>query len=102
MLQQLLVHTGKGNKMGILGENTWAKLTLSLLLFALLLHLVSFSTPHWAKPNEHKTGKRSEHIGLWKYCTYPINGGERCDDFVNTITSGLYIMQLFLSDYLAE
>ncbi|KAI0227890.1 hypothetical protein LSAT2_021601 [Lamellibrachia satsuma] len=72
--------------MTLLGESRWAKLSCILLVLTLLLHLICFSVPHWAKTNEYRTERR-EHIGLWRYCTYPINGHEKCDDFINIITS---------------
>lgn len=72
--------------MGLLGDSRWAKLSCILLVLTLLLHLICFSVPHWAKTNEYKV-KRREHVGLWRYCSYPINGHETCSDFINITTS---------------
>jgi uncharacterized membrane protein len=63
----------------------WPMVAAILLVVALLFHLISFGAPHWAKTNEDKTA-RQEHIGLWRYCTYPIGGGETCSDFIDVIS----------------
>lgn len=60
------------------------KVAFLLLLVALLFHLISFGAPHWAKTNDN--AQRREHIGLWRYCTYPIGGGETCNDFIDIIS----------------
>ncbi|KAK2171418.1 hypothetical protein NP493_1070g00002 [Ridgeia piscesae] len=72
--------------MGLIGDSRWAKLSCCLLVITLLLHLICFSVPHWAKTQEHKVQRR-EHIGLWRHCTYPQNGHETCTDFINQPTS---------------
>lgn len=63
------------------------KIAAFLLIVGLLFHLISFGAPHWAKTNENRAN-RKEHIGLWRYCTYPIGGGETCSDFIDIITGG--------------
>ena len=64
----------------------WPKVAFILLLVALLFHLISFGAPHWASTNSN--AQRREHIGLWRYCAYPIGGGETCSDFIDIITGG--------------
>lgn len=71
---------GGGGETGLL-----PKVAAVCLVVALILHLVAIAAPNWAKTNDNETD-RKEHIGLWKYCTYPYGGGQSCDDFVNIIT----------------
>lgn len=71
--------------MGKLGESSlWPKVALGLLGLSLLLHFIAMGAPQWAKTDESQV-KRKEHIGLWRYCTYPIGGGEACNEFVDII-----------------
>ena len=72
---------------GAMEGSKWPKIAALLMFIALLFHLISFGAPHWAKTNESRT-PRKEHIGLWRYCTYPIGGGETCSDFIDIITGG--------------
>lgn len=69
------------------GSGLLPKVAAIILVIALLLHLIALGAPNWAKTDESQT-ERKEHIGLWKYCTYPVGGGQSCDDFVNIITGG--------------
>jgi hypothetical protein len=68
------------------GEAMWAKVSCVCLVVALLLHLVAFGSPWWAKSNPNVMS-RNEHIGLWRYCTDVIGGGDNCDDFIDITTS---------------
>lgn len=67
------------------GSGLLPKVAALLLVIALLFHLIAIGAPNWAKTDESQTD-RKEHIGLWRYCTYPVGGGQSCDDFVNIIT----------------
>eukprot|EP00923_Selenidium_pygospionis_P026026 GHVN01046111.1.p1 GENE.GHVN01046111.1~~GHVN01046111.1.p1 ORF type:complete len:211 (-),score=18.15 GHVN01046111.1:246-824(-) len=69
---------------GAMEGSMWPKISFVLLIVALLFHLISFGAPHWAQTNSN--AMRREHIGLWRYCTYPIGGGETCSDFIDIIT----------------
>lgn len=66
------------------GFSTYKIAGVACLGVALLFHLISISAPNWAYSNPDKTD-RIDHIGLWKFCTYPIGGGDRCDDFIDII-----------------
>lgn len=75
--------------MGKLGESSvWPKVALGLLGLALLIHFVAMGAPQWARSDASETG-RKEHIGLWRFCTYPYGGGEACSDFVDIIVGGM-------------
>lgn len=63
----------------------YTRIATVLLAIAFLLHLIAIGSPWWANTDSSKT-TRAEHIGLWKYCTSPIGGGESCFDFVEIIT----------------
>ena len=66
----------------------WPKIGVCILLFAFLLYLISFGSPHWARTIESKA-TRKEHLGLWRYCTYPEGyGGDTCNDFIDVIRGG--------------
>ena len=74
--------------MGKLSEGTiWPKVALACVALSLLLHLIAMGTPHWAKSDEGRV-ERKEHIGLWRYCTYPVGGGQACGDFIDIIVGG--------------
>ncbi|ELU12940.1 hypothetical protein CAPTEDRAFT_198743 [Capitella teleta] len=60
------------------------KVAFGCLALALLLHLIAMGAPQWARSDLNKMD-RKEHIGLWRYCTYPYGGGEACGDFVDII-----------------
>lgn len=70
---------------GVMEGSIFPKVAALLLVVVLLFHLISFGAPHWAKTDDNKSARR-EHIGLWRFCTYPIGGGESCSDFINIIT----------------
>ena len=69
------------------GLNLFKLISVGLLAIAFLFHLIAISAPHWASTDLSRT-ERAEHIGLWKYCTYPYGGGETCHDFVDIIYGG--------------
>jgi ubiquitin carboxyl-terminal hydrolase 34 len=56
-----------------------------LLAIAFLFHLIALGAPWWARSDMQQTD-RAEHIGLWRYCSSPVGGGEACGDFVEIIT----------------
>jgi len=66
------------------GESSslYPKIAVVLLAIAFLLHLIAIGAPRWAIA---PVPQRYEHIGLWKYCSYPYGGGESCYDFVDII-----------------
>lgn len=64
------------------------KVAFGCLALALLLHLIAMGAPQWARSDLNKMD-RKEHIGLWRYCTYPYGGGEACGDFVDIIVGGM-------------
>ena len=59
----------------------WMKGALVCLGVGLLLHLIAFGTPHWAKTDTSKV-ERNEFFGMWQYCTKPTNGRVVCQDFI--------------------
>ena len=67
--------------------NYWIVAAIISISIAFLLHLIAIGAPWWAstKPSE---ATRLEHIGLWKYCVYPVGGGDSCNDFVDIVTAG--------------
>jgi hypothetical protein len=67
------------------GSSLFPKVAAILLAIAFLFHLIAIGAPWWAATDSSQTD-RAEHIGLWKYCTSPIGGGESCNDFVEIIT----------------
>jgi len=68
---------GKGD-----GPSVLPKIAAVLLVIAFILHLISIGATWWASaPLEQRT----EHIGLWRFCTNPHGGGESCNDFVEII-----------------
>jgi hypothetical protein len=69
---------------GSSGSGTLLKFATVLLIIAFLLHLIAIGAPNWASTDATEAG-REEHLGLWKYCTYPYGGGESCNDFVDII-----------------
>jgi len=71
-----------GGKLG--DSSVWPKVALVCLGISLLMHLVAMGAPHWAKSDTSKID-REEHIGLWRYCTYPVGGGQACSDFIDII-----------------
>ena len=73
--------------MGLLEGSYYAKIAFLCLIFALLLHLISFGAPNWAQTNLDVVS-RSDHYGLWRYCTDPKGGGSDCSDFIDTTSSG--------------
>jgi len=64
------------------GSSRLAKLAAGLLIIAFLFHLISMGATWWAQV---PMDQRTEHFGLWRYCTLPYGGTESCDDFVNII-----------------
>jgi len=69
--------------MGGKGEpSIYPKIATILLAIAFLFHLIAIGAPRWAMASIEQ---RYEHIGLWKYCSYPYGGGESCNDFVDII-----------------
>ena len=70
------------------GQNFWIpKIGLIILLLAFLLFLIGYGSPHWCQSDPRRTNRR-EHIGLWKFCTYPYGSDETCSDFVDIIIGG--------------
>jgi ubiquitin carboxyl-terminal hydrolase 34 len=67
---------GKGD------PSIYPKVATALLGIAFILHLIAIGAPWWATA---PMDQRTEHIGLWKYCTLPEGGGESCNDFVDII-----------------
>lgn len=83
--------------MGLLEGSIWPKVTLVTLAIAFLFYLIAFGAPTWCKTDESEV-KSKEHIGLWKYCTYPVGGGQSCDDFIDIIVGDwLTVSQAFMS-----
>ncbi len=69
-----------------LGEGSlWIKLAALCIGLTFLLFLVAMGAPNWAKSDPRFTD-REETIGLWRYCTRPVGGGQVCDQFVDIIT----------------
>ncbi|ESO01774.1 hypothetical protein HELRODRAFT_188474 [Helobdella robusta] len=66
------------------GHNIFKLATVACLFVAMLFHLIAIASPNWASADLTRTD-RAEHIGLWKFCTYPYGGGETCYDFVDII-----------------
>lgn len=67
------------------GSTLLPKIATFVLALALLFHLIAISAPWWSVSNNQKT-ERSEHVGLWRYCTNPIGDrSEACWDFVDII-----------------
>lgn len=66
------------------GPSWYPKVALITLFVAFFIYLVSFGSHHWCKTNESKVDAR-EHIGLWRYCSYPYGGGQVCNDFIDII-----------------
>jgi len=64
------------------GPSIYPKVAAVLLVIAFILHLIAIAAPWWATA---PLDQRTEHIGLWKYCTWPYGGGESCNDFVDII-----------------
>lgn len=79
-------------KKALLSGSMWPKVGAVLTLVAFLIFLISFGAPHWAK-TDPLYSKRDEHIGLWRKCTYPVNGGESCTDFIDWRTDGSYFFR---------
>ena len=64
-------------------EWSWVKKsTLGFLIVALILFTIAIAAPYWARTNQHVVN-RDEYIGVWRYCTSPYGGGQRCDDFID-------------------
>lgn len=58
-------------------------ISVGCLGLGLILFLISFGTPFWARTNLH-LAQRDEHIGLWKYCVTTDGASiQKCDDFVD-------------------
>jgi hypothetical protein len=74
-----------------LGESSiFPKVAFGCLALSLLLHFIAMGAPQWARADQNKM-ERKEHIGLWRFCTYPYGGGEACSDFVDIIVGGKFI-----------
>lgn len=85
--------------MGQGGESSlFPKVAFGLLCLALLLHFIAMGAPQWARSLPDR--ERKDHIGLWRYCSYPIGGGESCGDFVDIIVGGMHATAILLSMYL--
>ena len=87
--------------MGFLDGSYYAKAALLCLAVALVLHLVAFSAPNWAETNLDVVN-RKEHFGLWRYCSVPMNGGERCDEFIDRTTSGKCFLRKTVKFYIYQ
>lgn len=70
----------------------YPKIATILLAIAYLLHLISIGSTWWARADQSQT-KRLDHIGLFKFCTDPIGGGEACDDWIEIWYSSEYCIQ---------
>jgi len=71
------------------GSTVFPMIATIVLAMALLLHLIATGAPWWSVSNTRKT-ERSEHIGLWKYCTSPTGEkSEACWHFVDIIYPGM-------------
>lgn len=82
------------------GSTLLPKIATFVLAIALLFHLIAISAPWWSVSNTQKT-ERSEHVGLWRYCTKPIGDkSEACWDFVDIIYGGECSLQAFSASLL--
>ena len=73
--------------MGLLEGSYYSKIAVLCLVFAVLLHLISFGAPNWAETNTEVVS-RKDHYGLWRFCTVPKGGVSDCSDFIDYTTSG--------------
>ena len=74
--------------MGIADKGSiWPKVSLVSLGISFLFYLIAFGAPNWCKTDQSQA-RNEEHIGLWRYCTYPVGGGQSCDDFIDIIVGG--------------
>jgi len=65
-------------------SSMFPKIATILLAIAFLLHLIAIGSSWWGRADPSRS-ERVEHLGLWKYCTDPLGGGEACNDFVDII-----------------
>jgi len=64
-------------------SSLYPKIAVFALGIAFVFHLIAIGATTWAYTPD---AQRYEHIGLWRYCSWPHgSSGESCDQFVNII-----------------